>query len=314
MAREYYGILGVPRNADQKDIKAAYRRLARKYHPDVNPNDKSAEGKFKEVSQAHDVLGDPEKRKLYDQYGENWEQAQHFGSGPSRDPNEGNYRTGGDVGFESIFDQIFGGGVRVGRSGTGSVDFDMFNEGAPKDIEKTVEISLEEIDKGTKRTLTYQTMDARRGPHGVSTVPTTKKVEVTIPAGVPDGKKLRVPSKGAAGSTGKPGDLYVVVKWAAHEQFSVDGDHLETEVPISYTTAALGGEVRIPTLRGSVSMKIPAGTQSAQVFRLGGQGISRLGGQRGDLLAKIKITVPRKASDQEKELLKKLADLEQVKA
>ncbi len=313
MARDYYSTLGVPRNADQKEIKSAYRKLARKFHPDVNPNDKSAEGKFKEVSTAHEVLGDPEKRKLYDQYGENWEQAQHFGGGGAQ-ADYGNYRVGGDAGFESIFDQIFGGGVRVGRSGTGAVDFDMFNEGAPKDVEKVVEVTLEEIDKGTKRTLTYQTMDAHRGPHGVSTVPTTKKVQVTIPAGVPDGKKLRVPSKGVAGSTGKSGDLYVVIKWAAHEHFRVDGDHVETDVPVSYTVAALGGEVRIPTLRGSVSMKIPSGTQSGQVFRLGGQGITRLGGQRGDLMAKIKITVPKKPSDKEKELLKQLAELEKVPA
>jgi DnaJ-class molecular chaperone len=319
MAKDYYSILGVPRNADQKDIKAAYRKLARKYHPDVNPNDKSAEGKFKEVSQAHDVLGDPEKRKLYDQYGENWEQAQHFSGaqgqhGGQSDMDFGNFRVGGDAGFESIFDQIFGGGVRVGRSGTGAVDFDMFQEGAPKDVEKVVEVSLEEIDKGSKRTLTYQTMDAHRTPNGISTIPSTKKVEVTIPAGIPDGKKLRVPSKGVAGANGKAGDLYVVVKWAPHDQFRVESDHLETEVPVPYTTAALGGEVRIPTLRGSVSMKIPAGTQSGQIFRLGGQGITRLGGQRGDLMAKIKITVPKKASDKEKELLKQLADLEKVSA
>ncbi|MEZ0327668.1 MAG: DnaJ C-terminal domain-containing protein [Fimbriimonas sp.] len=313
MARDYYSILGVPRNADQKEIKAAYRKLARKFHPDVNPNDKTAEGKFKEVSQAHDILGDPEKRKLYDQYGENWEQAQHFGGASAQpDMDFGNFRVGGDAG--SFFDQFFGGGVRVGRSGTGAVDFDMFNEGAPKDVEKAVEVSLEEIDKGTKRTLTYQTMDAHRGPHGVSTVPTTKKVEVTIPAGVPDGKKLRVPSKGVAGSTGKAGDLYVVIKWAPHEQFRVEGDHIETDVPVSYTAAALGGEVRIPTLRGSVSMKIPPGTQSGQVFRLGGQGITRLGGQRGDLMARIKITVPKKPTDRERELLQQLAELEKVAA
>jgi DnaJ-class molecular chaperone len=314
MAMDYYSTLGVPRNADQKDIKSSYRKLARKFHPDVNPNDKSAEAKFKEVSEAYDVLSDPEKRKLYDQYGSNWEQAQHFGGGggPNMgDVDFGNFRVGGDVGFESIFDQIFGGGVRVGRSGTGSVsDFDVFHEGAPKDVEKVVEVTLEEVDKGSKRTLTYQTMDAHRTPNGISTVPTTKKVEVTIPAGIPDGKKLRVPGKGVAGANGKAGDLYVIVKWAAHENFRVEADHLETDLSVPYTAAALGGEVRVRTLRGTVSMKIPEGTQSGQVFRLGGQGITKWGGHRGDLMARIRITVPKKLGERERELLKQIADLE----
>lgn len=310
MAKDYYQTLGVPRGADEKEIKSAYRKLARKYHPDVNPNDKSAEAKFKEVSEAYDVLSDPDKRKLYDQYGSNWENAQNFRGGPGGqqvDMNDfADIRFGG---FESIFEQFFSG--RGGRGDVGGSYQDM-ETSQPRDVEKVIEISLEEIDSGTKRTLTYQTMDAQRTPNGITTIPTTKKVEVKIPAGIPDGKKLRVPGKGAAGANGRAGDLFVTVKWADHPNFRPVGENLETDVPVPYTTAALGGEIKVQTLRGTVSMRVPEGTQSGQVFRLGAQGIAKMNGARTDLMAKIKITVPKKASDKERELLKQLADLQKA--
>ena len=223
-----------------------------------------------------------------------------------------NFGGGGGIGAETIFEHLFGGG-RVGGSSTRfGTNFQDVETSQPRDIEKSVEISLEDIDSGTKRILTYQTMDAQRMRDGVSTVPSTKKVEVKIPAGISDGKKLRVPGKGAAGYNGKAGDLYVVIKWATHPQFKPIGENLEVEVPVPYTTAALGGEIRVPTLRGAVTMKIPEGTQSAQTFRLGGQGIMRLNGSRSDLMAKVKITVPKKPTEQEKVLLKQLAAMEQV--
>jgi DnaJ-class molecular chaperone len=162
--------------------------------------------------------------------------------------------------------------------------------------------------------LTYQTMDAHRIQDSFSTVPTTKKVEVKIPAGISDGKKLRVPGKGAAGQNGKAGDLYVIIKWATHAQFKQVNDNLEVEVTVPYTTAALGGEIRVPTLRGAVTMKIPEGTQSGQTFRLGGQGIMRLNGSRCDLMAKVKITVPKRPTEREKQLLRELAELDKVPA
>jgi DnaJ-class molecular chaperone len=313
MARDYYQILGVPRNADEKDIKSSYRKLARKYHPDVNPNDKTAEAKFKEMSEAYEVLSDPEKRKMYDQFGANWEQAQHFnpqGGGPG---DFGDFQhVGGAGGFESIFEHLFAGGR---NSGTRMhMNFDDIETMQPRDVEKTVEISLEEIDSGTQRVLTYQTMDAQRLRDGITTVPTTKKVEVKIPAGISDGKKLRVPGKGSAGQNGKAGDLYVVIKWATHPTFKPTGESLEVEVPVPYATAALGGEIRVPTLRTAVNMKIPEGTQSGQSFRLGGQGISNLKGSRGDLFAKIKIVIPKKPSEREKELLRKIVELDKVPA
>ena len=313
MAKDYYQILGVPKGADEKDIKSAYRKLARKYHPDVNPNDKTAEAKFKEMSEAYEVLSDSEKRAMYDQYGSNWEQAQQYnaqGGAGAGDFGDYSHMTGG--GFESIFEHLFTGGRTSGTRM--NMNYGDIESMQPRDVEKTVEISLEEIDSGTQRVLTYQTMDAQRLRDGITTVPTTKKVEVKIPAGISDGKKLRVPGKGAAGQNGKAGDLYVVIKWASHPTFKSSGENLEVEVPVPYTTAALGGEIRVPTLRSAVSMKIPEGTQSGQTFRLGGQGIMNLKGSRGDLMAKIKITTPKKPSEREKELLKQILELDAVKA
>lgn len=318
MAKDYYQLLGVSRKADEKEIKQAYRKLARKLHPDVNPNDKTAEGKFKEVSEAYDVLGDPEKRKLYDQFGSNWEAVQNGGGGMPPGADEYQFHFGGPGGpqgggmgggFESIFEHLIG-GMRGGQVGYQDLDFDTVHSAQPRDLEKIVEIPLEEIDRGTKRTLTYQTLDAQRTRGQVATIPTTKKVEVTIPAGIPDGKKLRVPGKGHAGVNGKAGDLYVIVKWMPHRQFKPVGDNLEVEIPVSFTTAALGGEVRVPTLRGAVTMKIPEGTQSGQTLRLSAQGISRMGSGKSDLMAKVKVTVPKKPTEEQKKLLKQLAELE----
>jgi len=307
---DYYKILGVPRGADEKEIKSAYRKLARKYHPDVNPGDKSAENRFKEVSEANEVLSDPEKRKFYDQFGDNWEAAQngHFNPGNPFQGNEAgdfqNINFGGMGGFGTIFEQFFGGG----QSGFRGHDFEA---GRPKDVEREIELSLEDIDKGTTRTLTYQTMDAQRLKGEISTIPTTKKVEVKIPPGIGDGKKLRVANKGHAGVNGRAGDLFVTVRWAKHDKIKVVGDHLEIDVPVSFVTAALGGEVKVPTLRNPITVKVPAGIQSGQTLRLAGQGISKLEGGRCDLMARIKITVPKHLTDAQKNLLEQFSKLEE---
>jgi DnaJ-class molecular chaperone len=310
MRKDFYQVLGVRRGADEKEIKAAYRKLARKFHPDVNPNDKTAEARFKEISEAYDVLSDPEKRKLYDQFGPNWDQM-HAGAG-AHEAGDFHFQ-GGAGGFESIFEQIFTGGAGRGGGGT-RFNFEDLEVQHPRDVEKVVEVSLEEIDSGTKRTLTYQTMDAQRTRDGLATVPATKKVEVKIPAGIQDGKKLRVPGKGAAGANGRAGDLYVVIKWAHHPSFTPHGENLEVEVPVPYTVAALGGEIKVETLRSKVTMKIPPSTQSGQTFRLAGQGITRLSGGRGDLMAKIRITVPKQLSPEERNLLRQIADIQRVSA
>ena len=307
---DYYKILGVPRGADEKEIKSAYRKLARKYHPDVNPGDKSAENRFKEVSEANEVLSDPEKRKFYDQFGDNWEAAQngHFNPGNPFQGNEAgdfqNINFGGMGGFGTIFEQFFGGG----QAGFRGHDFEA---GRPKDVEREIELSLEDIDKGTTRTLTYQTMDAQRLKGEISTIPTTKKVEVKIPPGIGDGKKLRVANKGHAGVNGRAGDLFVTVRWAKHDKIKVVGEHLEIDVPVSFVTAALGGEVKVPTLRNPITVKVPAGIQSGQTLRLAGQGISKLEGGRCDLMARIKITVPKHLTVAQKNLLEQFSKLEE---
>jgi DnaJ-class molecular chaperone len=298
---DYYQTLGVPRSADEKEIKGAYRRLARKYHPDVNPGDKSAETRFKEVSEAYEVLGDSEKRKLYDQYGANWEAVQNGHFQPGGD--FGNVHFGNMGGFGSIFEQFFGGG----NGGFRGADFEVSQ---PRDIEREVELTLEEVDLGSTRTLTYQTMDAQRVRGDISSVPTTKKVDVKIPPGIGDGKKLRVANRGHAGINGKAGDLFVTIKWAKHEKFKIVGDHLEIDVPVSFVTAALGGEAKVPTLRSSITVKIPAGVQSGQTLRLAGQGMSRMEGGRCDLMARIKIVVPKVLSEKQKQLLEEFAATE----
>lgn len=349
MSKDYYAILGVSHSADEKEIKSAYRKLARRWHPDVNPNDKTAESKFKEISAAYEVLSDPEKRKMYDQFGSNWENISQAGGA-------GDFHfQGGGGGFETIFEQFFGaktGGTGFNFGGVGHQQVEA------SDVEKVVELTLEEIDEGTHRTLTYHSPDAckscdgtgvvhlrasrecvncggtGRGKgifggacavcggtgrnsmescptcKGAGTMQVLKKVEIKIPAGFPEGKKLRVPGKGVAGTGHRAGDLYVSVKVRPHPLFQRSGDVLETEVEVPYTVAALGGEIKVPTLRSKVTMRIPPGAQSGQKFRLANQGIASLNGGRGDLMAKVKITVPKSLSAEERKLLEQLKELQ----
>ncbi|RYG32639.1 J domain-containing protein [bacterium] len=302
MAKNYYDLLEVPKNAPEKDIKAAYRKLARKHHPDVNPGDKASEAKFKEVSHAYEVLSNPEKRKLYDQYGENWEQIQ-AGGVSTEGVNFGGSGFGGGFDIGSIMEGLFGGNKSGG--------FTDFGQGAPQDVEKTITIPLEEIDSGTQRKLTFQTMDAHRVRDQVTQKPNTKTVEINIPAGIRDGAKIRVPNKGATGMNGKSGDLHVTVKWATNGKFQpVSEDRLEVDVEVPYWVAALGGDMRVPTLRGThLRMPLPAGTSSGKTFRLSGQGIARPNGGRNDLYARVKISVPISPSAEEKEFLERIAKL-----
>ncbi len=311
-------MLGVAKGADEKEIKAAYRKLARKYHPDVNPGNAEAEAKFKEVGEAYDVLSDTDKKTTYDRYGSDWE---NVAANPQPEYAQGD-------GFESIFEHLF---TNMGSQSP-------FTQGrgrtvAAQDIERILEVSLEEIDKGTTRTLTYRTEDAckhcrgsgtvllktgERGPcpdcRGTGTIPTPRRVEVKIPVGISAGKKLRVSGRGVTGTNGKAGDLYVIIKELEHSHFKRIGDDLEVEVQVSYLDAALGGEIKVPTLRSSGSMRIQAGTQTGQVFRLKEQGISKLKGGRGDLLARVKISVPKTLSPEQTSLLKQLRALEEVRA
>ena len=317
MATDFYKVLGVARGADEKEIRSAYRKLARKYHPDVNPNDPKAEAKFKEVSQAYETLKDPEKRKKYDQFGENWEAVQQGGA--NFQDFQTHFGGGGSAGFESIFEQIFSNFSAEGVSAR-------MNQIPPRDVERAVDVTLEEIDAGTQRTLTYSVEDAckqckgtgavmlnkgqSRGScptcRGTGVTATTHRVEVKIPAGISDGKKLRVPGRGAVGSNGRPGDLYVVIRETRHPVFKRVGEDTEVEIELPYWTAALGGEISVPTLRKHVSMKIPPSTQSGQLFRLSGQGVTKLGGGRGSLRVRAKVTVPKELDKEEKKLLEQV--------
>lgn len=314
MAKDYYAVLGLPKGADEKEIKSAYRKLARKYHPDLNPNDAKAEAQFKEVTEAYEVLSDPEKRKRYDTYGENWD-----------NPGFAGYGGGGhNVDFQftegpgSIFDAFFG------NFGAG-FDFGA-RRVASEDVEHTVEVTLQEVDNGTRRALVFRVNDAcpqckgtgqvstRQGQKancpqcgGAGLVSNERRVEISIPVGIHDGKKLRVQGRGIMGSNGKAGDLYVLVKVLPDPVFRRRGDDLETEVDVDYLNAALGGQVKVPTMTGSGTVTVPPGTQSGQKLRLRGKGLTKMGGgSRGDLLATIKITVPRNPSSAERELLEKV--------
>ena len=329
--KDYYAILGVPRRATEKEIKQAYRRLARKYHPDVNPGDKSAEEKFKEISEAYEVLSDPEKRAKYDQYGEMWkyysEQQQQPG-GPSGGGRWQDLRDLGFGGLGDLFATLFGDafGQRTADTDFGT----MFD--ASLDVEYPIEVSLEEAYSGATRTFSVTLQDicqqcggtgasrTRSGfytlgqecpnCHGRGTVPRSKRLEVRIPAGVQDGSKIRLAGEGLTGRGGRRGDLYLIVRMRPHPTFERKGDDLYVDVDVPYTTAALGGEVRVPTLKGSVTMKVPPGTQGGQVFRLAGQGMPRLKGSGyGDLYARARITVPRTLTARERELLQQLAQL-----
>jgi DnaJ-class molecular chaperone len=311
--RDYYSVLGVGRTATEKDIKTAYRKLARKHHPDVNPGDKKSESLFKEIGEAYSVLSDPDKRKKYDRWGHDWEkidQAQAAGANfrgrPgsqtytwSSGPNGGTSGTGGtNFNFDSedlggLFDQLFGrsaGGRQRVRT----------TPRKGSDIEQPVEVSLEEAFNGTQRT--YTLSDTQTGE--------SRTVEVKIPAGAYEGLRIRVAGKGEQGlSGGQPGDLYLIVSIKAHPQFERDGDDLRVKVPTPLYTAILGGEVMVPTPKGThLALKVAPETPNGQRVRLSGQGMPRLNASgRGDLYAEISVQLPKSLSEREKDLFGELA-------
>jgi DnaJ-class molecular chaperone len=298
--RDYYKVLGVPKTATEKEIKTAYRKLARQYHPDMNPGDKRAEARFKEIGEAYEVLSDPGKRKRYDELGANWqvyERAARGGAGAGWpggfSPGAGNVRVefGEEFsGFSDFFKTFFGGGFSGGGFG------DVFGGGASpgQDVESILEVSLEEVLKGTKRTLRLS----------------GREVEVKVPPGVREGSRLRVAGEGGAGRRGGPkGDLYLRVEVRPHFLFERRGDDLATTVKVPLTTAVLGGEMTVPTLDGGrLSVKVPPGTAAGQTFRLRGQGLPELGRheKRGDLFATAAVELPKRLSGRQKELFEEL--------
>ncbi|HSD28217.1 MAG TPA: DnaJ C-terminal domain-containing protein, partial [Vicinamibacteria bacterium] len=299
--KDYYKTLGVPKTADPKAIKQAYRKLARKYHPDQNPGNAAAAERFKEINEANEVLSDPEKRRRYDELGADWARYADTGGGFAGGPGgagPGGFRVhvdqSGDLGDFSEFFRTFFGDLGARGSPFEGVEFE---ERGPfrtagrgrrgGDLETEVEITLEEAHTGTRRTVEFQQLEVcgtcrgsgRQGKGacptcgGAGQVPRSHRVDVRIPAGVRDGSRVRAAGEGGAGTGGGPrGDLYLRVHVAPHPSFERREDDLHVEVPITVWEAALGAEVEVPTLRGKVSMKIPPETSSGRTFRLPGYG------------------------------------------
>ena len=300
MAKDFYATLGVSRNATEKEIRSAYRKLARKHHPDVNPNDKASEARFKEINAAHDVLSDPEKRKKYDKYGENWEHAEEFEKAQrarSRAGAGGNsfyYSTSGtpNIDLEDDLDlgNLFGGifGRRGGATRT---------QARPANVEQAVDVTLEEAFHGTTRTLIVE------GEHSEQ-----RRLEVKIPPGVDNGSRVRVAGEGRASFNGQRSDLYLVVSVRPHERFERKGDDLHTEVEVPLSVPVLGGEAEVQGIDRKVALRLPPGTQNGQTFRLTGLGMPKLSApaSRGDLYARVRVRLPQKVGDRERELFEEL--------
>ncbi|HEY0872545.1 MAG TPA: DnaJ C-terminal domain-containing protein [Vicinamibacterales bacterium] len=326
--KDYYQTLGVSKTASEKELKQAYRKLARKYHPDVNPGDKTAEAKFKEINEAYEVLGDPEKRRKYDELGANWrlyEQAQQQGGYPggagpfgAGSPFGGGgwtvnmggggtgYRTmteeemremfGDEDPFSDFFRTFFGGGGPRERRARGRA-----RAQKGRDIEHEVELTLEEAFHGATRRISI-----KQGGHA-------RSVDVRIPPGVKDGSRVRAAGEGESGANGgAAGDLYLRVRIRPHPVFERDGNDLRTKIAVPVTTAVLGGEANVPTMTGSVRLKIPEVTQSGQVFRLKGHGMPVVGkpDQRGDLYAAVEIQLPRTLTKEQRQHFEALKKLE----
>lgn len=288
--KDYYAILGVKRNASEKEIRQAYRRLARELHPDLHPGDKQAEQRFKEVNEAYQVLSNPENRKKYDQYGENWKYADQFAQAGAGNPfGWSGPRITFDVGaspFESIFEEIFSG---LGGRSSGFPRF--------SDYEVSAEVTLEEAFRGTKRIVEVPAA----GSTGRS-----RRIEVRIPPGIEDGSRVRVPI-GDAGA----GDLYIRVRVIPDARFERKGGDLYTEVSVPIEDLVLGGEVEIQGIDSRAVLTIPAGTQNGRRFRLSGKGMPRIGqgGTRGDLYVTVKARLPENVTAQERELFERLRSL-----
>jgi DnaJ-class molecular chaperone len=343
--KDYYKALGVDRTADDKAIKTAYRRLARRHHPDVN---KGNAERFKEISEAYTVLSDPEKRKRYDTLGPDWERYAQAETGGGRSPFEGRnvrFTEGDAAGFSDFFRTIFGdlGGFRRGPAGGGRAAEYEFSDlgdlgglggagfgstvGKGSDVEAGIELTLEEAFQGTRKAISIEldepcpecggSGNVNRRPcprcRGGGWTKATRKLDVKIPAGVDTGSRVRVASEGPGGGSGDRsdrGDLYLRVTVAPHPRFERKGDDLHTELALPVTVAALGGEVSVPTLKGPVSMKIPPETSSGKTFRLPGRGMPHLkGGGAGDEYVKVQIVLPTGLSPREKELFAEMKKL-----
>jgi len=324
--KNYYDILGVKREASDKEMKQAYRKLARKFHPDVNPGDKSAEAKFKQINEAYEVLSDKENRRKYDQFGDQWRHADQFAhAGRQQTPfGDFNFGRGGTTSFhfvednpDSLVDELL--------RGTRTQGFRRRTQPRRgQDLKYPIEITLEEAYRGTKRTISLQVNEPCATCQGSGRIQNalcstcrgsgmttrTKRIEVKIPPGVDNGSRVRIAGKGQPGYGGASGDLYLVISVKVQSLFERRNDDLHVEVAVPLAVAMLGGEVQVPNPQGKLQLKIPSETQNGRIFRLAGQGMPHLGkSSRGNILAKVKIVLPTKLSSQEKELFKQLSAL-----
>jgi len=284
--KDYYKILGVPRDASQDDIKKAYRKQARKYHPDVS-KEADAEAKFKEVGEAYEVLKDQQKRAQYDQFGSNYRHGQSFNTPPGWDDNVGGFGGGN---FSSFFENMFGGGMG-GGAGMGGDQF--FSRG--EDVNAKITVSLEDAFNGATKTI--------RRPSGAAQ---TGTINVKVPAGISSGKKIRLTGQGRAGMGGKAGDLLLEVNIAPHPHYRLEGSDVYLDLPISPWEAALGAKVPVPTLAGKINLTIPAGARSGQKMRLKGRGLP--GKTAGDEIVVLQIMTPPADSDKAKKLYQEMAE------
>lgn len=305
---DYYSILGLDKKASADDIKKAYRKLARKYHPDVNPNDTEAQSKFQQVNEANEVLSDPEKRKKYDEYGENWKHAEEYEKARQQQSQNGGFAGFGDYGgfagdggsysysfsgdngeFSDFFESLFGnrGGARSGGSRTRGYK--------GQDYTAELHLTLSEAAETHKQTLTVN----------------GKNIRITVPAGVADGQVIKLPKQGGQGMNGGPdGDLYITFRIAEEPALKRLGDDLYRSVTLDIYTAVLGGETTIDTLSGKVKMKVKPETQNGTKVRLKGKGfpVYKKEGQFGDLYVTYSIQIPTGLSEEQKDLFRKLAD------
>lgn len=328
--RDYYETLGVSRTASQDEIRKIYRKQARKYHPDVNPGNKAAEERFKDIQEAYAVLSDPEKRKRYDQLGANWQAGADFTPPPGWGGTRVEFGNAADLGdlfgggggtFSDFFQSIFGG--FGGPRGRGRSTARATSRGA--DIEAEIELSLEDVHRGSRPTLSLQTQSICsqcRGSgvagrtrcsscQGIGQVVTPRRITVNIAPGARDSSVVRLAGKGEKRTPGGPaGDLFLRVRIRRHPLFRVTGtDDLRVEVPVSPWEAALGAKVPVPTLDGTIEVTVPPGTQGGANLRLRSQGLRKRDGSRGDMYVRIRIALPKQLSREEEKLLKQLASI-----
>lgn len=305
-ATDYYKTLGVSRTASEKEIKSAFRKLARQYHPDVNPGDEEAERRFKEINEAHEVLGDADNRKKYDKYGDNWMHADRieemqgqggFGAGPGMG---GAFRFAGGQGFSGLGD-ILGQFFRGGAPGPETGFYQQPQPQRPRDV--PVEITLQEAFQGTRRSIRVQ-----NGEGG------TRTIDAQIPAGVDTGSRVKMSGAGPRTPAGGNSDLYLKVTVKPDPRFSRKGADLTTEVKVPMLDALLGGEVIVPTIGGSgVALRIPPETDNGQTFRIAGKGMPKMRGTgSGDLLVKVSVTLPKGLQESERELLTQLRGMRET--